>query len=100
MHYFNKRGFMENEYRDYYNKFLEINGKEKEIILCIEEMSELTQALSKYLRYKGTDKAESIIENIKEEIADTYNTLGQMQNIFKINDLKERREYKFNRYFK
>ena len=54
--------------------------KEKQINICIEEMSELTKALCKHNRGK-TD-----IENIKEEIADVHIMLMQMLMLFEIDE--------------
>ena len=87
---------MTSNYKKIYDEFLKKYGEEHEIILCIEEMSELTKELSKYLRYKGTDKENSIKENIKEEIADVLNTVGQMQNIFGIEEINAIRDKKLN----
>lgn len=85
---------MTSNYKKIYDEFLRKYGEEHEIILCIEEMSELTKELSKYLRYKGTDKESIIKENIKEEIADVINTVGQMQNIFGFEETNAIRDIK------
>lgn len=90
---------MDLKYQKYYDEFIKINGVEKEIILCIEEMSELTKALSKFLRYKGSEKEDTIKDNIVEEIADVLNTCEQMQNIFGVDKVNAVREQKFKRYF-
>ena len=90
---------MDLKYQKYYDEFIKINGVEKEIILCIEEMSELTKALSKFLRYKGSEKENTIKDNIVEEIADVLNTCEQMQNIFGVDKFNAVREQKFKRYF-
>lgn len=90
---------MDLKYQKYYDEFIKINGVEKEIILCIEEMSELTKALSKFLRYKGSEKENAIKDNIVEEIADVLNTCEQMQNIFGVDSVNAVREQKFKRYF-
>lgn len=90
---------MDLKYQKYYDEFIKINGVEKEIILCIEEMSELTKALSKFLRYKGSEKENTIKDNIVEEIADVMNTCEQMQNIFGVDKVNAVREQKFKRYF-
>ena len=67
--------------------------KEQQINICIEELSELTKALCKHNRGK-TD-----IANIKEEIADVYIMLKQMQMLFEIEsvEIDEIIEYKINR---
>ena len=90
---------MDLKYQKYYDEFIKINGVEKEIILCIEEMSELTKALSKFLRYKGSEKENTIKDNIVEEISDVLNTCEQMQNIFGVDKVNAVREQKFKRYF-
>lgn len=67
--------------------------KDKQINICIEEMSELTKALCKHNRGK-TD-----IENIKEEIADVHIMLMQMLMLFEIDEEEFLNivEYKINR---
>lgn len=67
--------------------------KEKQINICIEEMSELTKALCKHNRGK-TD-----LENIKEEIADVHIMLMQMLMLFNIDEEEFLKivDYKINR---
>lgn len=67
--------------------------KDKQINICIEEMSELTKALCKHNRGK-TD-----IENIKEEIADVHIMLMQMLMLFNIDEEEFLKivDYKINR---
>ena len=67
--------------------------KEKQINICVEEMSELTKALCKHNRGK-TD-----IENIKEEIADVHIMLMQMLMLFNIDEEEFLKivDYKINR---
>lgn len=76
-------------------------GEDAQIDMCIEECSELIQALCKYKRGKH-----NAISNIKEELADVFITIKQMQMTFegkstgsiqghidfKVNRLKERVE--------
>ena len=52
--------------------------KEKQVDVCIEEMSELTQALCKYKRGKLN------IDNLTEELADVHIMLMQMLLFFEI----------------
>lgn len=54
-------------------------GEDAQIDMCIEEMSELTQALCKYKRGR---RGEHVTNNIKEEIADVLITINQMALIF------------------
>ena len=66
---------------------------EQQINICIEEMSELTKELCKHNRGKTN------IANIKEEIADVYIMLYQMQVLFEIDteEINEVINYKVNR---
>ena len=54
-------------------------GPDKQIIVAIEEMSELQKELCKYFRY-GTDLQR--VKNIAEEIADVSIMLEQLKIIF------------------
>lgn len=56
---------------------IETFGETPQIIMAMEESSELTQALSKHLRGQDND------DNIAEEIADVYIMLRQLEIIFK-----------------
>ena len=59
----------------------------KQITICIEEMSELTKALCKYLRYCDCDLEKMIaIDDIYEEMADVYIMLTQMQMLLQIDN--------------
>lgn len=53
---------------------------DKQVIVAIEELSELQKELCKHLRDKTN------IENITEELADVYIMLYQMQYLFKISN--------------
>ena len=66
---------------------------EKQVVVAIEELSELQKELCKALREK-TNK-----ENIIEEMADAIIMLNQMQMYFKISDeeLHQEISYKLNR---
>lgn len=58
-------------------------GEVSQLVMTMEETSELTQALSKYLRgYNNQD-------NIAEEMADVYIMLRQLEIIFKNENLVE-----------
>lgn len=59
---------------------------DKQVIVAIEELSELQKELCKYLRGKGN------IENITEELADAQIMINQMQMLFKIDsyDLEQK----------
>lgn len=63
-------------------------GEELQMLICIEEMSELTRALIRHQRYAD----ESTIQSICEEIADVEIMLEQMRYIFDRNGKVERRK--------
>lgn len=55
---------------------------DKQVVVAIEELSELQKELCKHLRGK------TVIENIIEEMADVYIMLSQMQMLFKIDNIE------------
>lgn len=63
---------------------IETWGEEAQIVVAIEEMSELTKALSKYLRYYLAEQGDhgQIVADIREEMADVGIMLNQMALIF------------------
>jgi hypothetical protein len=71
----------------HYKKIIDKFGVEKQIIVAIEELSELQKALCKHLREKGDILA------ITEEMADVYIMLEQLEFIFsnsrQLEDMKE-----------
>lgn len=67
-------------------------GPEMQIVVAIEEMSELTKALTKYIR---ADDAATISANIREEMADVGIMLNQLSLIF--GDTAEEEIRKLNR---
>ncbi len=85
---------------------------DKQYMVAVEEMAELMQALSKYLRieYSCDDEARlrEPINNITEEMADVYIMLEQLQYMFGISneniqagiDTKLKRQHTRNEQFK
>ena len=67
-------------------------GTEMQVVVAIEEMSELTKALTKYIR---GDDAATISINIREEMADVGIMLNQLSLIF--GDTAEEEIRKLNR---
>lgn len=55
-------------------------------VVCMEEMSELTKEISKFIRGKGKK------ENLVEEIADVYICLDMLQTMYNISDKEIKRE--------
>lgn len=67
-------------------------GSEMQVVVAIEEMSELTKALTKYIR---ADDVATIVTNIREEMADVGIMLNQLSLIF--GDTTEEEIRKLNR---
>ena len=68
---------------DILRKAIETYGKDAQMDMMIEEMSELTKALLKYRRAGADESAKKKAEeNILEEIADVHIVLEQMEMIF------------------
>ena len=97
-------------YEETYQKFIDTFGVESELRLCIEEMSELTKELCKYMRYnseknaKNIEKSENINEkiektkqNIIEECADVLICATQIKRIFGESQVEEMMDYKIQR---
>ena len=57
-------------------------GADAQILMAIEEMSELMKALCKYKRAKGPEDVFSVFDNITEEIADVKIMLEQLEIMF------------------
>lgn len=58
-------------------------GEQAQILMAIEEMAELTHALLQYLNRAATsDEYTAAMEKIREEKADVYIMLAQMDLIF------------------
>lgn len=64
-----------------YKQALSTWGIGSQLMMAIEEMSELTKEICKYKRFQ--DKKENYRENIKEEIADVLIMIEQLKYIFK-----------------
>ena len=93
---------MKEEFREAYNKFLTAWGEDAQIMMAIEEMSELTKELCKYLRYKGFKEKDAsiVIENINEETADVLNCVEQLEIIFNEKKIDKIRKEKIERTLK
>ena len=86
---------MNNELNEFFEDAVRIWGEEAQIRMCIEEMSELTKELCKFLRYTkiagqaSEEKIEEVKQNIIEETADVLNSALQMANIFGKKEVEE-----------
>ena len=72
------------EYKDKIQEIAGHYGAYPQSIQAVEEMAELTQALTKFWRYKGADadKLEELKENIFEELADVQIMLDQIAYLY------------------
>lgn len=91
-------------YKETYEMFRKAWGDESEYRLCIEEMSELTKELCKFMRYSRNEKSEQndkklaeIRQNIIEETADVLICASQIMNIVGEEDVKKMMDYKITR---
>lgn len=83
-----------NENKKIYLKAIEEFGANKQIVVAIEELSELQKELCKFLRYETTT-------NLSEEIADVGIMLEQLKIIFGIEEVVEQdKRFKINRLAK
>ena len=73
-------------YNETYDMFIKANGKDYQMRMCIEEMSELTKALCKYMRIDLSTADSDILklaeQNIIEECADVIICAGQIKRMF------------------
>ena len=72
-------------------------GEKSQRYICIEEMSELTKALCKLERVKGTSQEDAVLANIKEEIADVLNMVEQLEYIYGADEIENIRKMKIIR---
>lgn len=74
-------------------------GIKSQLLMVVEEMSELTKAICKFFRNpRNEEPSAEIIDAIAEEAADVEITLAQLKMIFGIGDkVREHRCYKIQR---
>lgn len=93
---------MDKEFVEFCNEATTLWGEDSQLRMCIEEMSELTKAICKYIRLKNSlPTDEKLLENAKraivEETADVTNTVEQMALIFGVGEVDEIRKEKIAR---
>ena len=81
---------------DFYNKIINKFGKDNQILKCVEELNELSQALCKI---SSADTGGVTFENVVEEIADVEIMLNQIKIILDISesDIETMKNYKIMR---
>lgn len=89
-----------NDRNEAYKTFLNAWGEKAQIMMCVEEMSELTKALCKYMRFKKHGIDDELDYNIKEEIADVYNMINQLKMIFGEDEIEKIADMKIERTLK
>jgi len=91
---------MREEFKPVYKKFIDVYGIKSQMMMCIEEMSELTKELCKVQRYWDTDKQKNIDDNIREELADVLNMAEQLEYYFGVDEIEKIRKQKIDRSLK
>lgn len=80
------------ERKDTYKVALRKNGTDAQVMMAVEEMSELTKEICKIFRGKPT------LDDLADEIADVIITIEQLKLIFEVSDMvDERIAYKIKR---
>lgn len=75
-----------------YKVALRKNGTDAQVMMAVEEMSELTKEICKIFRGKPT------LDDLADEIADVIITIEQLKLIFEVSDMvDERIAYKIKR---
>lgn len=71
-------------------QLIDKNGRNKELIVCMEECAELIQAISKSIRYEWNDEYagtfKSNKDNLIEEMADVMICIQILQSAYGIED--------------
>ena len=81
------------ERRKIYEAAIDTNGIERQIMVAVEEMAELTKELAKAFRPQGTT-----LEKLTDEIADVTIMMEQLRLIFGVNvSVQERMDFKVRR---
>lgn len=93
---------MEEYYKKAYQSYVDEWGLDAQLLMAIEEMSELTKEICKYMRYNSfesdnKEKLEKTIAQLKSEIADVLNTTEQLQYCFGIEEIEKIRKEKIER---
>ena len=92
------------DYIEDYERCEKYWGEESEMRICIEEMSELTKELCKYIRYSKRPQTTEVKEELKkiknniiEEVADVINTVEQIERMVGETKVEKVRKAKMKR---
>lgn len=87
-----------------YSRAIKLWGKDFELLMCIEECSELSHILCKVLRNRDMTKSISLHQRLHEEIADVEIMLEQLifmyDSFVEVRDLKKQKIIKLKRLIK
>ena len=87
--------------KELYKDLIETWGETSQLRICVEEMSELTKEICKYLRFKdNSEDLETAMKNIIEETADVIICAEQIKCLFGEEKVDQMIEYKLNRVSK
>lgn len=76
---------------------IKVFGIKSQLLQCIEEMAELTQAINKYFRAEAKENTKTEYDQIIEETADVKIMLAQMELMFDGEAVEEMVERKIKR---
>lgn len=93
---------MTNEYIENYSKYIDKWGLEAQLQMTLEEMSELSKEICKFIRYstfekKESSKIEETKQNLLSELADVLNMAEQLEYCFGIDEIEKIRREKIAR---
>lgn len=98
---------MELDFEKEYKAFLDKWGMETQMRMAVEEMSELTKEICKYIRYtkdyslsKDDEKVLQITNDLKGEVADVLNCVEQVRYMFGKDEVDLIRKAKIERTLK
>lgn len=95
---------MTKDYSEQYKVFEDFWGKEAQMRMAIEEMSELTKEICKYIRFtkdrqedNSVGRIKEIEKDLKSEIADVANCIEQLKLMFGNDEIEQIRLEKIER---
>ena len=95
---------MDKDFVEFCDAALKEWGEESQLRMCIEEMSELTKEICKYIRYCNSESTDDICEKIKqtkkniiEETADVLNCASQLALMYGEKEVEKLRKQKVER---
>ena len=93
---------MTDEYIENYSKYIDKWGLEAQLQITLEEMSELSKEICKYIRYstfekQNNGKIEETKQNLRSELADVLNMAEQLEYYFGVDEIEKIRREKILR---